>query len=116
MQHVSTCNSHLQAKLRTVIALQSGCGHLGSNMAYSVFAAFFIHNVTYIYCAIINSVWRAQICLCPLFFCFWSSSLEWGGVGGFSVHFYFCMYLLSVYRTPPHVLDHRTKVEAVTRK
>jgi len=25
MQHVSTYNSHLQAKLRTVIALQCGC-------------------------------------------------------------------------------------------
>ena len=31
---------------RTVIALQGGCSHLGSHMAYSVFAAvFFIHNV-----------------------------------------------------------------------
>jgi len=37
MQHVSTYISHLQAKLRTVIALQGGCAHLGSNMAYSVF-------------------------------------------------------------------------------
>jgi len=36
MQHVSTYNSHLQAELRTVIALQGGCAHLGSNMAYSV--------------------------------------------------------------------------------
>jgi len=36
MQHVSTYSSHLQAKLRTVIALQGGCVHLGSNMAYSV--------------------------------------------------------------------------------
>jgi len=35
MQHVSTYNRHLQAKLRTVIALQGGCAHLGSNMAYS---------------------------------------------------------------------------------
>ena len=43
MQHVSTYNSHLQAKLRTVIALQDGCAHFGSHMAYSVF----IHNVTY---------------------------------------------------------------------
>ena len=33
MQHVSTYNSHLRAKLRTVIALQGGCGHLGSHMA-----------------------------------------------------------------------------------
>jgi len=32
-------NSHLQAKIRTVIALQGGCVHLGSHMAYSVFAA-----------------------------------------------------------------------------
>jgi len=36
MQHVSTYNSHLQAKLRTVIALQGGCAHWGSHMAYSV--------------------------------------------------------------------------------
>jgi len=41
MQHVSTYNSHLQAKLRTVIALQCGCAHLRSHMAYSVFAAVF---------------------------------------------------------------------------
>ena len=56
MQHVSTYNSHLQAKLRTVIALQGGCVHLGSHMAYSFFAAVFIHTVTYIYCAIISRV------------------------------------------------------------
>ena len=56
MQHVSTYNSHLQSKLRTVIALQVGCAHLGSHMAYRGFAAFFIHNVTYIYCAIISRV------------------------------------------------------------
>jgi hypothetical protein len=50
MQHVSTYNSHLQAKLRTVIAPQGGRAHLGFRMAYSVFAVvFFIHNVTYIY-------------------------------------------------------------------
>jgi len=53
MQNVSTYNSHLQAKLRTVIALQGGCAHLGSHMAYSV---FLIHNVTYIYCAIVSRV------------------------------------------------------------
>ena len=41
MQHVSTYNSHLQAKLRTVIALQGGCVHLGSHMAYSVITAVF---------------------------------------------------------------------------
>jgi len=41
MQHVSTYNSHLQAKLRTVIVLQGGCVYLGSYMAYSVFAAVF---------------------------------------------------------------------------
>ena len=39
MQHVSTYSSHLQAKLRTVIALQGGCAHLGFHKAYSVFAA-----------------------------------------------------------------------------
>jgi len=42
MQHVWTYNSHLQAKLRTVNALQGGCAHLGSHMAYSVFAVFFL--------------------------------------------------------------------------
>jgi len=42
MQHVSTYNSHLQAKLRTVIALQGGCAHLGLNMAYSVLLWFFV--------------------------------------------------------------------------
>jgi len=43
MQHVSTYNSHLQAKLRTVNALLGGCVHLGSHMAYSVFAVVFLH-------------------------------------------------------------------------
>jgi hypothetical protein len=43
-------------RLRTVIALQGGCAHLGSHMAYSVFAVVFIHSVTYIYCAIISRV------------------------------------------------------------
>ena len=61
MQHVSTYNSHLQAKLRTVIALHGGCAYLGSHMAYSVFAAVFIHNVTYIYCAIISRV-KCVVC------------------------------------------------------
>jgi len=58
MQQVSTYNSHLQAKLRTVIALQDGCAHLGSHMAYSVFCCgfFYIHNMTYIYYAIISRV------------------------------------------------------------
>ena len=56
MQHVSTYNSHLQAKLRTVIYLQGGCAHLGSHMAFSVLLPVFIHNVTYIYCAIISHV------------------------------------------------------------
>jgi len=41
MEHVSTYNNHLQAKLRTVTALQGGCAHLGSHMAYSVFAAVY---------------------------------------------------------------------------
>jgi len=41
MQHVSTYSSHLQAKLRTFIALQGGYAYLGSHMAYSVFAAVF---------------------------------------------------------------------------
>jgi len=49
MQHVSTYNSHLQAKLRTVNALQVGCAHLESHMAYSVFAVVFfsVHKGTY---------------------------------------------------------------------
>jgi len=42
MQHVSTYSSHLQAKLRTVIALQRGYAHLGSHMAYSVLLRFFL--------------------------------------------------------------------------
>jgi len=42
MQRVSTYYSHLQAKLRTVNALQGGCAHLGSHMAYSVFAVAFL--------------------------------------------------------------------------
>jgi len=39
MQHVSTYNS--LAKLRTVNALQGGCAHLVSHMAYNVFAVVF---------------------------------------------------------------------------
>jgi len=42
MQHVSTYNSHLQTKLRTVNALQGDCVHLGSHMAYSVFTVVFL--------------------------------------------------------------------------
>jgi len=42
MQHVSTYNSHHQAKLRNVNALQGGCAHLGSHMAYSVLAVGFL--------------------------------------------------------------------------
>ena len=56
MQHVSTYNNHLQAMLRIVIALQVGCAHLGSNMAYSAFAAFFN-----IYYAIISRV-KCVVC------------------------------------------------------
>jgi len=41
MQHVLTYNSHLQAMLRTVIALQGDYALLGSHIAYSVFAAVF---------------------------------------------------------------------------
>jgi len=50
MQNVSTYNSHLQAKLGTVIALQGGCAHLGSLMGYSVLLRFFVHNVYYAIC------------------------------------------------------------------
>ena len=58
MQHVSTYNSHLQAKLRTINVLQGGCAHLGSHTAYSVFAVVFlsVHKVTFIYFAIICRV------------------------------------------------------------
>jgi len=42
--------------LRIVIALQVGCAHLGSNMAYSAFAAFFN-----IYYAIISRV-KCVVC------------------------------------------------------
>ena len=43
MQHVSTSNSHLQAKVRTINILQGGCMHLGTHMAYSVFAVVFMY-------------------------------------------------------------------------
>jgi len=56
MQHVSTYINHLQAKLRTVIALQGGYAHLGSNKAYSVLLRYSASNVTYIYCAIVSRV------------------------------------------------------------
>jgi len=42
MQDVSTYNSHLQAKLRTVNALQRGCAHFRSDMAYRVFVVVFL--------------------------------------------------------------------------
>ena len=42
LQHVSIYNTHLQAKLRTVIALQGGYALLGSHKAYSVFVAVFL--------------------------------------------------------------------------
>jgi len=56
MQHVSTYNNHLQAKLRTVIVLQGDCARLGSHVTYSVLLRFFLNNVTYIYCDIISRV------------------------------------------------------------
>jgi len=43
LQHVSTYNSHLQSKLRTVNALQGGWAYLGPHMAYSVFSVGFLH-------------------------------------------------------------------------
>ena len=54
MKHVSTFNSRLQAKLRTVIVLHVGCAHLGSHMAYNVFAVvfLFVHKVNFIYYSI----------------------------------------------------------------
>ena len=42
MEHVSTYNSHLPAKLRTANALQGGCVHLGSHMAYRAFVVVFL--------------------------------------------------------------------------
>ena len=62
MQHVSTYNSHLQAKLRTVNALQVCCAHLGSHMAYSVFAVVFLRtqsNISTMLSAVL-STWRVQ--------------------------------------------------------
>ena len=54
-------------------------------MAYSVFAAVFIHNVTYIYCAIISR-FKCVACaklLVSVVLLFCSSPLEWGvGEGG----------------------------------
>jgi len=84
MQHVSTYNSHLQAKLRIVIALQGGCAHLGSHMAYRVFAAvFFIHNATYIYCAIVSRVkcvaWAKLLVSVVLLLLELSVGMGWGG-------------------------------------
>ena len=41
-----------------LLLLEGGCAYLGSNMAYSVFAAvFYIHNVTYI-CYATLTFWR----------------------------------------------------------
>jgi len=96
MQHVSTYSSHLQAKQRTVL-LYRVFVRIWDSIWLTV---FFIHNVIYIYCAIVSRVkcvWRVQSYLCPSFLCFWSSLLELGRVlGGFFVHLYFCMFLLSV--------------------
>jgi len=36
MLHVSTDNSHLQAKLRTVNASQGGCAYLGSHVSLAL--------------------------------------------------------------------------------
>ena len=68
-------------------------------MACSVFAAVFIHNVTYIYCAIISRV-KCVVCKTTCVRC--SSAfvaLHWSGVGVgvFLIHLYFCMFLLSVF-------------------
>ena len=105
MQHVSTYISHLQATLRTVIALQGGCAHLESNMAYSVLLHYFIPNVTYIYCAIIS---RVKCVACAkllasvvLLLLELSVGVGWGWVL-FFVHLYFCMLLLSVYGAVAH--------------
>ena len=50
MQCVSTYNSHLQAKLRTVIAITVWLCAFGIQYGLQCFAAvFYIHNVTYIY-------------------------------------------------------------------
>jgi len=100
MQHVSTYISHLQATLRTVIALQGGCAHLESNMAYSVLLHYFIPNVTYIYCAIVSRV-KCVACAKLLMFVVvllleLSVGVVWGW-GGFSSTRYFFMFLLSVY-------------------
>jgi len=65
MQHVSTYNSHLQAKLRNVNILQGSCAHLGSDMAYSVFAVVFsVHKVTYILYIICRVKYVVCVCSC----------------------------------------------------
>jgi len=87
MQHVSTYNSHLQAELTTVIVLQGGYEHLGSNMAYSILLLFFFYTVWLIQVfnvllKVVLFVRRVHNYLCLLFFCFRSSPLDWGSVGG----------------------------------
>ena len=55
----------------------------------------FIHNVTYIYCAIVSRV-KCVACaklLVPVVLLLLELSV---GVGGGFVHLYFCMFLLSV--------------------
>jgi len=81
MQHVSTYNSHLQAKLRTVIALQDGCAHFGSHMAYSVF--YTQCDLYSIYCAIsrVKFVTCAKLLVSvDLLLLELSFGMGWGGV------------------------------------
>ena len=59
---------------------------------------FFIHNVTYIYCAIIsrvNCVACAKLLVFVVLLLELSVGVGWGGF--FFVHLYFCMFLLSIY-------------------
>jgi len=97
MQQVSTYNSHLQATLRTVIALQGGCVHLGSNVAYSVFAGVF-YTLCGLYLVCFISRVKCVACV-RLLVSVVLLILELSvGVGGGGVaHLYFCMFLLSVY-------------------
>ena len=55
--------------------------------------------MTYIYCAIV-STFKCVACaklLVSVGLLLLELSVGVGGVGGFSVHLYFCMFLLSVY-------------------
>jgi len=80
MHNVSTYNSHLQAKLRTVITITGWCAFWIPH-GLQCYCCSFFYNVIYIamLLQVGLSVWRVQNYLCPSFFCFCSSPLEWSG-------------------------------------